>query len=149
MLLLVLVTSSSVSVTFTLLFVVLPLSVHSSSSPRSLYVPVSVCPNMVSFAVPSLKNSAVTFMPPCPAFHLPMIKSSGRERPQADRVRTMQANIPTRQHISIYEIVLSLNCSERGIERYESLIVVFGHKKWLLRPKFRPFQNVFVKRSVT
>src|SRR5207244_4900493 len=73
-----LVTSSSVAVTFTLDFVVLPLSVHSSSSPPFiLYVPWSVCPNMVRFALPSLLNSAV-IMPLDPvASHLPTISFSG------------------------------------------------------------------------
>src|SRR5262245_31761041 len=46
---------------------------------------------MVSFAVPSLANSAVTLMPPCPAFHLPTIRSWGLERKQAERLRSKPA----------------------------------------------------------
>ena len=81
-----LVTTSVVTVTFTLHFVVLPLSVHSSSSsPFILSVPSSVLPNKVRCASPSLLNSAVTKPPACAASHFPEL-FAGRSAGSGDEL---------------------------------------------------------------
>src|SRR5208283_4359198 len=77
-----LVSSSSVALTFILYFEVVPPTVHSSSSlPFTLYVPSTGFLNMgmVSFALPSLPNSAVSLAGATPAPHLPTIRFWGLE----------------------------------------------------------------------